>query len=292
MARDRDARAAGRWPPPSRRRPRRERCGSGSTSAGTPKSASSSRSQARRRMSSSWVREALEKSHGWRRPPVRLKSSQLSTVPAHSAPAAARRRPSGTASSSQRDLGRGEQRVEAESGALQDQRLGAAARSRAQTGAVRRHCQTITGPGGLAGRAVPQHHRFALVADGDGGHARRRGAARDSRATASLTVRHSSAGVLLDPAGLRIGDGNRPRGRDGDGAAARRRAAPWCWSCPGRWRGWAARSSPLLPAQQVARCVRDARRRSARSARAGTRRSRSARSSREAQDAHRHRVGG
>ncbi len=82
-------------------------------------------------------------------PPVRFQSTQLSTVPAHSSPAAARARPSGIASSSQRILRCREQRIDRQSGLRLDAApAGRGAAASSQNADVRRHCQTMHGPSG------------------------------------------------------------------------------------------------------------------------------------------------
>ncbi len=74
----------------------------GSRGAGTPSSASIVSSQASLRMSRRSVRDALEGSVAWTRPPVRFHRSHVSTVPNASSPRRARSRAPDTASSSQR----------------------------------------------------------------------------------------------------------------------------------------------------------------------------------------------
>jgi hypothetical protein len=118
------------------------------------------------------VREALLGSVTWAAPPESFQTSQLSTVPNASPPAAARARP-GHVVEQPRELGRGEVGVEYQSRLLRDARLEAA------------RAQPIASGGGAPvlpddrvgdrrpGRAIPHHGGLALVGDADRGDVRR-----------------------------------------------------------------------------------------------------------------------
>ena len=118
---------------------------SGRISRGTPKIASNSSSHSCRWMSKSMVREAFVASVAWTRPPVRRQSRKQSTVPNASSPAAARRRASGTLSSSHAIL-LAEKYGSTTSPVRSRIRASCpSATSLSQNPAVRRSCQTTAG---------------------------------------------------------------------------------------------------------------------------------------------------
>ena len=223
---------------------------SGSIARGTSNSASTSGSQSRVCRLNNCVREAFVWSQACTDPPVRFHVSQLSMVPAHSSPFAARRRPSGSESSSQRIL------LAEKSGSIvrpvrcSSKGRAPLRRSSSQKGAVRRHCHTITGPSGapVARSHTSTDSRWLLMPTAStempGTHARH-------SSIASSTVRHSGQRVLLDPSGLREADVDGPAGSRRRRRPARRTAGPSCWSCPGRSpaRGVGTRCRPItIPA--------------------------------------------
>ena len=212
-----------------------------------PPSARRGRRAARRpsrgaRCRSRSVREALVTSVAWTAPPVSRHRSQESTVPKESSPRSARgprvrargRAASGSWSRRSRDRGRGR----SARGTLGSS---PSARSRSQSAAVRRPCQTIAfdGPAGPS-RAPRATVGLALVGDPDRGHV----GARSTPAVASAR-----------PSGLDRWSPDAPRGRArpspaADSAAgARRSPRPRtaalgvhhergrARSCPGRARG-------------------------------------------------------
>ena len=129
----------------------------------------SSASHAPAAMLKSWVREALPKSVAWTAPPVRLNSSQESTVPAHNCPAAARSRAAGYSSRSQPILAAGNIGLSARPVFSATSVSTAGLRRRSMRSAERRHCHDTQGPIGVPRLPVPEQDRFALVGDADGG---------------------------------------------------------------------------------------------------------------------------
>ena len=119
-------------------------------------------------MSKSRVRLALVASVACTRPPVSRQSSQVSTVPKASRPAAAAARAPGTLSSSQASLVAEKYGIEQQAGARGDQRLVAGL---AQRGAGGGGAAVLPDDGvvdRLAGGAVPDQRGLALVGDADG----------------------------------------------------------------------------------------------------------------------------
>ena len=127
-----------------------------------------------------------------------------------------------------------------------------AAISAAQASAVRRHCQMDGGADRLAGVRVPDDQRLALVGDGDGVGGL---ACATMSAMTCLNRGPDVARPIARPS--RDADSRWSAGpRRGRGCGRRHRpAAPWCWSCPGRWPGrawsglrasarWAAAAMP------------------------------------------------
>ena len=94
-------------------------------------------------MSKQSVREAFEGSVAWTRPPVSCQRSQVSTVPNASSPRAARARSSGRASSSHAIFV--PEKYASSTRPVRARTIGSrpSARRRSQSGAERRHCQTI-----------------------------------------------------------------------------------------------------------------------------------------------------
>ena len=129
-------------------------------------------------------------------------------VPNASSPASARARAPGDVVEQPGDLGRAEVRVDDEPGLLADARppCPASFLSSSQTSAVRRHCQTMAQSMGSRVARSQTTRRLALVGDADGRDVVRRARPARCRAPASRlasTLAQISAGVVLDPAGLR-----------------------------------------------------------------------------------------
>ena len=141
----------------------------------------------------------------WRAPPVSFHTSQLSIVPNASSPRSARARAPGTCSSSQRELGRREVRIEQQAGAgARSSASWPAARKRSQSSAVRRSCQTIACATGVPVSRSQTNGGLALIGDADRGEV---GGA-EACALASTSAISGLAvpdflRVVLDPAGLR-----------------------------------------------------------------------------------------
>ena len=147
----------------------RRRAPSGSMLAGMPNSRSSSSSHCSVWMLNSIVREALLTSVTWRAPPVSFQTSQVSTVPNASLPASARARAPGTLSRIQRILLRGEVGVDEQAGLRLDRLAGAVGfepLAEVRGAAILPDDRVVDR---LAGLAVPDDGRFALVGDADGG---------------------------------------------------------------------------------------------------------------------------
>ena len=193
----------------------------GQDARGNAKESSSSASHAAARRLKSCVRDALVASHAWTAPPVKFHSSQLSIVPAHSSPRCGTAVAIGDRVEQPADLAGGEQRVDRQPGPLFDET--SAGRDRAasaQNGAVRRHCQTMTGPTGRPVARSQTQHRLALVGDPDGVDMPARRRALRHSSMASSTLRQSASRVLLDPTRLRERNLDRPRGARHDLAAS------------------------------------------------------------------------
>jgi hypothetical protein len=176
------------------------------------------RSQARARRLNSCVREALVWSQAWTAPPVRFHTSQLSIVPAHSSPPAARWPPSGHASSSQRILP-----AEKSGSMVRPDRSSRSSRaprrrSSSQNGAVRRHCHTITGPMGrpVARSQTSTDSRWLLMPTASTCEPR---GAREALVDCVLDGAPQREGILFDPARLREPDVDGPAGARDDLAA-------------------------------------------------------------------------
>ena len=221
----------------------RARAGSrGRAASGTPKASHRSASQAPAPMSMSCVREALLTSVPCLAPPVRFHSSQLSTVPTQSSPAAARAWPSGAASSSQRSLpavnmgstGRPVRAVDLRRPPLRAQSLAELCRAAALPGDRRAD--------GCAAGALPGDAGLALVGDADG----RQGRGARSRQALVDALPDGLPDRARRPAGPSPAVGTRWPSAALPGSRWRpagRRGWPWCWWCPGRWPG-SARQSP------------------------------------------------
>ena len=163
---------------------------------------SSSTSQPSLSMSNSIVRAAFVASVRCRRPPVSRHSTKLSIVPNAISPSRARRRKPAMLSSSQRDLRRGEIRIDDEPGALGDQ-LG-------KTGgppALAQRCRATILPDDRVGErpargTLPQHRRLALIGDADCRD--RSGSGGDRGAAAGDDALPDFLRIVLDPARPRV----------------------------------------------------------------------------------------
>ena len=214
---------------------------SGRHDSGTPNRSPNSSLQRWRPRSKSWLRAALEASQAWTAPPVRQWISHKSMVPRRTA------RPEGTRSSSHRIFGPGNigsigRPVSGDTRAAWPARVqrgasgGAAAALPADDRAER-----------LAGRRVPDGDRLALVGDRDADDLGP-GPADRQASTASRTDSQYAPGALLDPARAADARCRRARRRARGCRLPWRRARPWSWSSPDRWRGgqrsW--RSFPIV----------------------------------------------
>ena len=154
----------------SRRNPPRSRAPPAASPAGRRTARSKSVDPRRRgAISNSSVRDALVASVAWTLPPVSRQSRNESTVPKASRPCSAAARARFTWSSSQRDLGRREIRIEHEAGLVRDRALVAGG---AQRRAGVRGAPVLPDDGvvdRLAVGAIPDDRGFALVGDADAG---------------------------------------------------------------------------------------------------------------------------